>query len=113
FRSNARKSGIIVSKVVPGLILRMAFTVSAHIIEPPSLISSRSTEVITACLIFINLIERATFSGSFQSIDSGLPVFTPQKQHERVQVLPNIIKVAVPSPQQSSIMRQHPEIHNI
>src|SRR5690554_2153355 len=92
---------------------RMALTVSAHIMEPISLISSRSTLVITACLIFINFMERATFSGSSQSNDSGLPVFTPQKPHERVQILPNIINVAVPSPQHSPMLGQLPEVHMV
>src|SRR5690554_1614632 len=78
--------------------------------EPMSLISSLSTEVITACLIFINLIERATFSGSSQSNVSGRPVFTPQKPQERVQMFPKIINVAVPSPQHSPIFGQLPEV---
>src|SRR5690606_26139574 len=84
--------------------------VSTHIIDPISLRSSLSTEVITACLILINLMERATFSGSSQSKVSGLPVFTPQKPQERVQTFPRIIKVAVPSPQHSPILGQLPEV---
>ena len=88
----------------------MAFTVSAHIIDPISFRSSRSTEVITACLIFINFIDRATFSGSSQSSVSGLPVFTPQKPQERVHTLPKIIKVAVPSLQHSPMLGQLPEV---
>src|SRR5690554_3425564 len=96
--------------VVPGLILRTAFTVSAQMMEPPSFKSSRSTEVKTACLMFINLIERATFSGSSHSTVSGLPVFTPQKPHERVQIFPKIINVAVPSPQHSPIFGQLPDV---
>src|SRR5690625_1260612 len=91
----------------------MAFTVSAHIMDPISLISSRSTLVITACFIFINLMDRATFSGSSQSKDSGLPVFTPQKPQDRVQILPRIINVAVPSPQHSPMLGQLPEVHMV
>ena len=71
--------------------------------------SSRSTLVITACLIFMILIERATFSGSSQSTVSGLPVFTPQNPQERVQIFPKIINVAVPSPQHSPMFGQLPD----
>src|SRR5690606_21627247 len=99
-----------VSIVVPGLILRTALTVSAQMMEPPSFKSSRSTLVSTACLMFINLIERATFSGSSHSTVSGRPVFTPQKPHERVQIFPKIINVAVTSPQHSPIFGQLPEV---
>src|SRR5690606_4893857 len=87
----------------------IAFTVSIQIIEPISFKSSRSTLVITACLIFMILIERATFSGSSQSTVSGRPVLTPQNPHERVQTFPKIINVAVPSPQHSPIFGQLPE----
>ena len=86
----------------------MASTVSAQIIDPPSFKSSLSTEVITACFIPIILIDLATFSGSSHSTVSGLPVFTPQKPHDLVQILPKIIKVAVPSPQHSPILGQLP-----
>src|SRR6476620_11378286 len=88
----------------------MAFTVSDQMIEPPSFRSSRSTLVTTACLMFMILIERATFSGSSQSTVSGLPVLTPQNPQERVQMLPRIINVAVPSPQHSPILGQLPEV---
>ena len=77
-------------------------------IEPPSFKSSLSTDVITACFILINLIERATFSGSSHSTVSGLPVLTPQKPQERVHIFPKIINVAVPSPQHSPIFGQLP-----
>ena len=109
-RSTPWKSGIRVSRVVLGFIRRIALTVSAQMILPMSLRSSRSTEVITAWVIFMSLIERATFSGSSQSIVSGRPVFTPQKPQERVQILPKIIKVAVPCPQHSPILGQLPEV---
>ena len=78
-------------------------------IEPISFKSSRSTLVITACFIFMILIERATFSGSSQSTVSGRPVFTPQKPQDRVHIFPRIIKVAVPSPQHSPMFGQLPE----
>ena len=55
------------------------------------------------------LIDRATFSGSSQSTDSGRPVFTPQKPQERVHMLQRIINVAVPSPQHSPILGQLPD----
>jgi hypothetical protein len=63
--------------------------------------------------MFIILIERATFSGSSQSTVSGLPVFTPQKPQERVQIFPKIINVAVPSPQHSPIFGQLPEVQMV
>jgi hypothetical protein len=56
------------------------------------------------------LMERATFSGSSQSTVSGRPVFTPQNPQERVQMFPNIMNVAVPSPQHSPIFGQLPEV---
>src|SRR5690606_41507690 len=52
-RSSDLKSGIKVSNVVSGLSAFTALMVFAHMIEPPSLSSSRSTEVITACFTFI------------------------------------------------------------
>ena len=80
---------------------------------PISFKSSLSTLVITACLIFIIFIDLATFSGSDQSKDSGLPVFTPQKPQDLVQTLPKIINVAVPSPQHSPILGQLPDVHMV
>src|SRR5690606_18119562 len=82
-------------------------------IEPISLRSSRSTEVSTAWRMPISLIERATFSGSSQSTVSGLPVLTPQKPQERVQIFPRIMKVAVPSPQHSPILGQLPDVQMV
>ena len=81
--------------------------------DPISFKSSRSTEVITACLIFMILMELATFSGSAQSTALGLPVCTPQKPQERVQIFPKIMKVAVPSAQHSPILGQLPEVHMV
>src|SRR5689334_21576049 len=82
--------------------------VSTQMTEPPSFRSSRSTEVITQCLIFINLTDSATRSGSFRSAGKGLPVATAQKPQERVQIFPRIINVAVPAPQHSPILGQFP-----
>src|ERR1700744_1016660 len=102
------KSGSNVSSVVSGLSLRMALTVSAQIIEPPSLRSSRSTEVITQCFTCISFTELATRLGSSRSTANGRPVATAQNEQERVQIFPNIIKVAVPAPQHSPILGQLP-----
>ena len=77
--------------------------------EPWSAKSSLSTDVITACLIFIKEMDFATFSGSSQSTFSGLPVLTPQNPQDLVQIFPNIINVAVPSPQHSPILGQLPD----
>src|SRR6185437_6930668 len=108
FSQIPRKSGIRVSNVVAGLSRRMAFMVSAQVMEPPSFRSSRSTDVITQCLTCISLTELATRLGSSISTAKGFPVATAQKEHERVQMLPRIIKVAVPSPQHSPIFGQLP-----
>src|SRR5436853_6571100 len=50
----------------------------------------------------------ATRCGSSQSIGSGLPVATAQNPHERVQMFPSIMNVAVPAPQHSPILGQLP-----
>jgi hypothetical protein len=86
----------------------MARTVDAHISEPPSAISSLSTDVITACLTDIKLTELATRAGSKGSTASGLPVMTEQKPQLLVQTFPKIMKVAVPSPQHSPMFGQLP-----
>ena len=99
--------------MVFGFNLRTACTVSAQRIEPISGRSSLSTDVKTACLIFMILIDRATFSGSAQSTVSGRPVCTPQNPHDRVQMFPSIIKVAVPSPQHSPMFGQLPEVQMV
>ena len=80
-------------------------------IDPPSLRSSRSTEVITACFTPIKLIDLATLKGSNSSAGSGLPVCTLQNPQDLVQILPRIIKVAVPSVQHSPILGQFPDTH--
>src|SRR3546814_918593 len=92
------KSGMSVSSVVSGLSRRMAFTVSAHTVEPPSLRSSRSTEVMAQCFTSMSFTELATRLGSSKSTASGRPVATAQKEQERVQMFPNIMNVAVPAP---------------
>ena len=102
------KSGMRVSRVVPGLCWRMARTVCAQISAPPSDRSSRSTEVMTACLTPISLTLLATRPGSKGSTSSGRPVDTLQKPQERVQTLPRIMNVAVPSPQHSPMLGQFP-----
>ena len=102
------KSGINVSIVVLGFCLLISFIVSTQILAPPSGKSSRSTDVITACLTFMRLIDFATFLGSSVSTASGLPVITLQKPQERVQIFPKIIKVAVPAPQHSPMFGQLP-----
>ena len=89
-------------------LILIAFIVSAQIVEPPSFKSSLSTDVITQCFTCISLTELATRFGSSVSTASGLPVATAQKEQERVQMLPNIIKVAVPAPQHSPILGQLP-----
>src|ERR1700744_2641128 len=102
------KSGSNVSKVVSGLSLRVALMVSAHMMEPPSFRSSRSTDVITQCFTCINFTELATRLGSSNSPAKGPPVATAQNEHDRVQILPKIINVAVPAPQHSPILGQLP-----
>jgi hypothetical protein len=81
------------------------------IIDPPSFKSSLSTLVTTACLMFMILIERATFLVR-PSQRSGLPVLHRNPQ-ERVHTFPNIIKVAVPSPQHSPMFGQLPEVQMV
>jgi hypothetical protein len=51
--------------------------------------------VITQCLTFINFTELAMRLGSSVSTAKGLPVATAQKEHERVQILPKIMKVRI------------------
>ena len=86
----------------------MARTVWAQISAPPSGKSSRSTDVMTACFTPMSLTEFATRPGSKTSTSSGLPVTTLQKPQLRVQMLPKIMNVAVPSPQHSPMLGQCP-----
>src|SRR5689334_2289024 len=102
------KSGISVSKVVVGFNALTALMVLYQMMLPPSFNSSLSTEVMTACFTFIRLMASATRCGSSQSTSKGLPVATLQKPQLRVQILPSIMNVAVPSPQHSPIFGQLP-----
>src|SRR5260370_25125096 len=79
-----------------------------QVMGAPSFRLSRSTEVITQCFTCINFTELARGLGSSTSTASGLPVATAQNEQDRVQMLPNIIKVAVPAPQRSPILGQLP-----
>src|SRR5699024_12333029 len=89
------------------IALRSWRCVSAKIGAPPSLRSSRLTEVSTTCLCPILLAASVTRRGSSQSSScGGRPVFTAQKEQERVHTSPRIIKVAVPLPQHSPILGQ-------
>ena len=105
------KSGIKTSTVVWGftsLIVRIVFTQWE---APKSGKSSRSTDVITACLRFIKRMLSATFAGSFGSNGRGLPVSVLQKRQERVQISPPIMNVAVPRLQHSPIFGHLPLVH--
>ena len=95
------KSGISVSRVVLGFIFLIHRIVSAQCEAPKSGKSSLSTEVITAWSNFIKRIDSATCRGSSGSSGSGFPLCVLQNLHERVQIAPPIIKVAVPFPQHS------------
>jgi hypothetical protein len=79
-----------------------------QIIDPPSFKSSLSTLVTTACLMFIILIERATFlvrpSQQFWSF------FTPQNPQE-LYTFPNILCGSLP--QHSPMFGQLPEVQMV
>ena len=83
------------SIVVNGFFRRIARTVSAKTVDPPSFKSSRATAVTTTCFKFIITTESATRSGSARSNSFGRPVLTAQKRQARVQIAPKIMKVAV------------------
>ena len=95
------KSGTSTSIAVCGLRWRMARIVAAQTPAPPSFSSSRATLVMTQCLRFIFATASATRAGSPRSSSVGLPVWIAQKLHDRVQMLPRIITVAVPRDQHS------------
>lgn len=61
----------------------------------PSGRSSLSTEVITQCFSPIKETERASLRGSSLSGGNGFPEAVAQNLHERVQISPKIMKVAV------------------
>lgn len=57
---------------------------------------------------FMILGNICTRSCGFCAVQTGRPVCTAQNPHERVQIFPRIMKVAVPSPQHSPIFGQLP-----
>src|SRR6056297_3232087 len=107
------KSGMRTSNVVSGLTFLIVLMVFAQNEAPPSDKSSLSTEVITQCFSFINLIDSARRLGSFWSTGPGFPVFTPQNLHERVQISPKIINVAVPLFQHSPMFGHVPLVQMV
>ena len=88
--------------LVVGLLL--GALLSAQTPAPPSLSSSRFTEVMTTCFRPIRRMASATRPGSARSSSVGRPVFTAQKPQERVQTSPRIIRVAVPRLQHSPML---------
>ena len=90
--------------MVAGLLRRMARIVRAKIPAPPSSRSSRSTEVMTACLRPSSATDSATRNGSPRSSSVGRPEVTAQKRHARVQTSPRIMKVAVRRFQRSKML---------
>src|SRR5271155_5289045 len=78
-----------------GITSRISRMVSAKILAPPMLSSSRFTLVTTACFNPSLATASATRRGSSQSIASGRPLGTAQKPQRRVQMLPSSMKVAV------------------
>jgi hypothetical protein len=78
--------------------------VAAHTLAPPSLRSSRATEVITQWRRPILATPSATRAGSPRSCSVGRPFWIAQKLQERVQMLPRIITVAVPRDQHSPML---------
>ena len=107
------KSGIRTSIEVPGQSARVRRMVSAKTWAPPSVRSSRSTEVMTACRMPIRAIDSATRRGSSSSSQVGRPVLTAQKAQARVQVSPRIMKVAVPALQHSPMLGQWASSHTV
>ena len=91
-----RKSGTKTSTLVAGVRSLIALMHSAKCCAPPSLKSSRSTEVITTYLRAISATAVANSLGSSTDKGLGRPWATSQNGHLRVQISPMIIKVAVP-----------------
>ena len=81
-----------------GLDLRISRMQSAKCCAPPSVKSSRSTDVITTYLRAKFFTVSAKCCGSFTSNTFGRPCATSQKGQRRVQISPIIMKVAVPLP---------------
>src|SRR5438876_358397 len=100
------KSGISTSTDVPGDRRRISRIVAAKSEAPPSASSSRFTLVTTACPRAIWATASPTRTGSSRSTTPGRPVLTAQNPHDRVQVSPRIMKVAVPAPQHSDMVGQ-------
>ena len=100
------KSGVSTSIVVAGLRRRIARMVRAKTPAPPSLRSSRSTDVITACFRPSSATDSATRSGSPRSSSDGRPDVTAQNLQARVQTSPRIMNVAVFRFQQSKMFGQ-------
>ena len=84
----------------------VSFITSEKCSAPPSLKSSRSTEVITTCFKLSSFVAFAIFNGSNGSKDFGFPVLTSQNPHALVQVSPMIINVACLLLQHSVIFGQ-------
>ena len=99
------------STFVPGASRRIDRITPTKALAPRSGRSSRSTLVITAWRSPILLTDWATRSGSSGSLWVGLPVFTLQNPHRRVQVSPRIMNVAVPRSQQSPMFGQAASWH--
>ena len=98
------KSGTSTSIAVFGLRWRTARMVAAQTFAPPSGRSSLATDVSTQCLSPILATASATLGGSAKSSSVGFPVWIAQKVQARVQILPRIIRVAVPRDQHSPIL---------
>ena len=101
------------SMLVAGFSRRMRRIVSATMPAPPSGRSSRATIVMTTCLRPMSFVASATRRGSSQSVIGGRPVARAQKPQFRVQTLPRIRKVAVPSAQHSPWLGQRASSHTV
>ena len=99
--------------LVPGFVRRIWRIVSATIPAPPSGRSSRATIVTTTCLSPIWRVASATRRGSSASVIGGRPVSMAQKPQFRVQTLPRIMNVAVPSAQHSPMFGQRASSHTV
>jgi hypothetical protein len=89
------KSGISTSITVSGELFLHDWITFAKWLAPPSLRSSRVTDVITAYLSPSSLSAAATLPGSVGSAGGGKPWLTLQKRQLRVHIVPRMIKVAV------------------
>ena len=99
-----QKSGIRTSMLVSGALARTSRIVSAHTGAPPSLSSSRFTEVMTMCFRRMRATVSPTRRGSSRSSVGGRPVAMWQNPQERVQTSPRIMIVAVPRDQHSPML---------